>query len=516
MALYRLVAVIKNPSDEDFLVVRQAPPPPLPEEEYRSFVDSDLWDLPSAPLNPLGGDRRSETVVEGAYSLLDDLDLEKFDVDSALDEVLSLSYLESPLEGRWSVWKFVKEPEFGPGPPVNVLFILGIVKSKEGILKESSQWLSKESALMLLQEVKASATRVGPFVFMGIVPGVAKATNVSATCTLHYQEYPPGITLVPMKSRTREPFHTTNLIVVVADDAINEQKDSSFVTYGNSLLVDPGCSSRFHPDLADLVAKLPRKLVVFVTHHHYDHVDGLSVIQKCNPDAVLLAHENTSRHIGRGEWSLCRTLISGGEKIQIGDHRFEVIFAPGHTDGHLALLHVSTNSLIVGDHCVGQGSAVLDVRAGGNLKDYFQTTYRFLDLSPHVLIPMHGRINLWPKRMLCGYLKHRRDRELSILNAIENGSKTLFDIISKSYADVDIKFWLPASSNVRIHVDHLAYQEKLPKDFSIQKFQASCGSHFLCRWSWTYLKSRGIVKVIGVIGAASFAIAFSVKEKFSG
>ncbi|RRT75067.1 hypothetical protein B296_00006906 [Ensete ventricosum] len=87
MALYRLVAVIKNPSDEDFLVVRQAPPPQLPEEEYRSFVDSDLWDLPSAPLNPLRGDRRSETVVEGAYSLLDDdLDLEKFDVDSALDE----------------------------------------------------------------------------------------------------------------------------------------------------------------------------------------------------------------------------------------------------------------------------------------------------------------------------------------------------------------------------------------------------------------------------------------------
>lgn len=33
-------------------------------------------------------------------------------------------------------------------------------------------------------------------------------------------------------------------------------------------------------------------------------------------------------HNVAGEWSLCRTLISGGEKIQIGDHRFEVIFAP--------------------------------------------------------------------------------------------------------------------------------------------------------------------------------------------
>lgn len=26
--------------------------------------------------------------------------------------------------------------------------------------------------------------------------------------------------------------------------------------------------------LMDVVAALPRKLVVFVTHHHYDHVDG--------------------------------------------------------------------------------------------------------------------------------------------------------------------------------------------------------------------------------------------------
>jgi hypothetical protein len=41
-----------------------------------------------------------------------------------------------------------------------------------------------------------------------------------------------------------------------------------------------------------------------------------------------------------------------------------------------------------------------------HLQDYFETTYKFLDLSPHVLIPMHGRISLWPKNMLCGYLRY--------------------------------------------------------------------------------------------------------------
>lgn len=184
----------------------------------------------------------------------------------------------------------------------------------------------------------------------------------------------------------------------------------------------------------------------------------------------------------------------------------------GHTDGHLSLLHVSTNSLIVGDHCVGHGSAVLDVTSGGNMKDYFQTTYRFMELSPHALIPMHGRINLWPKRMLCGYLKHRRDRESLVMAAIESGAETLYDIVSKVYADVDTKLWLAASFNVRVHVAHLAYQEKLPKDFSMKNFEATCGMRFLYRWAWGYLirhKSTGI-KVLAVLGATGFALSFAV------
>ncbi|MCL7027933.1 hypothetical protein MKW94_003586, partial [Papaver nudicaule] len=76
---------------------------------------------------------------------------------------------------------------------------------------------------------------------------------------------------------------------------------------------------------------------------------------------------------------------------------------------------------------------------------------------------MHGKVNLWPKHMLCGYLKNRRNRELSILKAMEGGAETLFDIVAKVYSDVDPGYWIPASSNVRIHVEHLAQQDKLPK-----------------------------------------------------
>ncbi|XP_058091475.1 uncharacterized protein LOC131237621 isoform X4 [Magnolia sinica] len=424
MAVYRLAVIIQSSSDNDenTLLVRQTPPPKLPEEEYSNYVDSDLWDLPSAPLNPLPHGSRSSLAIDCADACTDRLNLGAFDVDSALD-----------------------------------------------------------------------------------------------------QEYPPGVTLVPLRSRTQPPFRTTNLVVIAPNNVTDGCEDSSFAAYGDALLMDPGCRSDCHTKLMEIVAALPRKLVVFVTHHHFDHVDGLSIVQKCNPDATLLAHENTMRRIGKDDWSRSHIPISGGEVICIGGQRLEVISALGHTDGHMALLHISTQSLIVGDHCVGQGSAVLDINSGGNMKDYFQTTYNFLELSPHVLIPMHGRVNLWPKRMLCGYLKHRRDRESSILQAIENGAHTLFDILAKSYADVDKKLWIPASSNVRLHVDFLAHQDKLPKEFSMEKFKASCRLDFLSRWVWAYLKGGVISKAsklmtcklltaIAVVGFASF---YSVKCKSS-
>lgn len=59
--------------------------------------------------------------------------------------------------------------------------------------------------------------------------------------------------------------------------------------------------------------------------------------------------------------------------------------------------------------------------------------------------------------------RNRRSREANIVKVIEGGAKSLFDIIAYVYSDVDRRVWIAASSNVRLHVDHLAQQHKLPK-----------------------------------------------------
>ncbi|CAO2174493.1 unnamed protein product [Urochloa humidicola] len=467
---YRLAAAITVPSTGEFLVVRQPrPTSPPDDEDYRRFVDSDLYDLPSAPLKPLVGEARSEAAIAGADSVTG-LDLSRLDVSAALEQIFNQFGLPDGMRGDWWLLKYVEEAEFGPDAGVNTVFIIVSLESKLDALPESCKWMTKELALGLLSEAKPGSDRIGPNAYIGLLNSELSPKST----VLPSQEYPPGITLVPMKSKTLQPFRTTNLVVVRATNGASGSACSDFFACGDALLLDPGCSSQVHAELADLVDSLPKKLLVLVTHHHHDHIEGLSVVQRCNPDAVLLTHPNTMNRIGKGNWQIEYTSVTGGEKICIGDQELQVVFAPGHTDGHMGLLHVNTNTLIVGDHCVGHGSATLDSRSGGNMKDYFETTYKFLDLAPHVLIPMHGRINLWPKHMLCGYLRNRRSREASILQSIENGGRTLFEIVSKTYSDVDRKLWIPASFNVRLHVDHLNSQHKLPKDFSLGIFSQSC------------------------------------------
>ncbi|XP_027365820.1 uncharacterized protein LOC113872456 isoform X2 [Abrus precatorius] len=503
MAAHRLALIIENPSnDSEFLLVKQSHPPKFNDEEYDSFVDSDLWDLPAAQLNSQQAESQLPVEVEVVGSHSEDFSLREFDIRAALNEVYGRLGFEAVERGGWKFHKYVKEAAFGPDFPVNTVFIIGkLVAPEDKNFRDSFKWMSVQSCLNWLLEVKPHGDRVGPLVVVGLINESSISTKWKVPPAIQYQEYPPGVTLIPMGSRTTKPFHTTNLVVFAPENVPNDSEENSFIAHGDALIVDPGCLSEFHGELKKVVTALPRRLVVFVTHHHPDHVEGLSVIQKWNPDAILLAHENTMRRIN--DWSLGYTSVTGDEDIYVGGQTLRAIFAPGHTDGHMALLHVNTHSLIVGDHCVGQGSAVLDITSGGNMTEYFQTTYRFLELSPHALIPMHGRVNLWPKHMLCGYLKNRRSREANILKAIEGGAKTLFDIVAYVYSDVDHRAWVAASSNVRLHVDHLAQQHKLPKDFSTQKFKDTCGLHFLSRWIWAY--TRG--SLLHLVGKSSFLIA---------
>lgn len=59
--------------------------------------------------------------------------------------------------------------------------------------------------------------------------------------------------ILPMGSRTGKPFSTTNLVVVAPKIVANGESDNDFVVHGDALIVDPGCSSRFHQEVVLLI-----------------------------------------------------------------------------------------------------------------------------------------------------------------------------------------------------------------------------------------------------------------------
>ncbi|KAI3877607.1 hypothetical protein MKX03_037740 [Papaver bracteatum] len=83
--------------------------------------------------------------------------------------------------------------------------------------------------------------------------------------------------------------------------------------------------------------------------------------------------------------------------IWINGERLNVIFPPAHNGGHMDWFHFTTNSLFVEYPCFGQGSAV--IQSVGSMKHYCETIYKLLELSYHILIPLHARnvedILLW-------------------------------------------------------------------------------------------------------------------------
>jgi len=93
MATHKLALIIQNPSNQnEFLLIKQSRPPKFNDEEYDSFLDSDLWDLPSVQLNPL--QPQSEPPVEVEISALrsDEFNSSEFDIRSALNEVVLLNF----------------------------------------------------------------------------------------------------------------------------------------------------------------------------------------------------------------------------------------------------------------------------------------------------------------------------------------------------------------------------------------------------------------------------------------
>ena len=166
-----------------------------------------------------------------------------------------------------------------------------------------------------------------------------------------------------------------------------------------------GSSKKLIKDLAR-IGKHPNDVVnIVLTHAHDDHVGGAArMIEACEVKNVMMHEEDShlpptgktpSRDDSRLSGKIMKVLPDKGygpfeitRKLKDGEiidtaGGLKVIHTPGHTDGHISLLHLESETLITGDSIFNMTSRMTWALSGFcvNYKQSQDTAKKFLDLD---------------------------------------------------------------------------------------------------------------------------------------
>ncbi|MCL5959561.1 MAG: MBL fold metallo-hydrolase [Chloroflexi bacterium] len=273
----------------------------------------------------------------------------------------------------------------------------------------------------------------------------------------------------------------------------------------------------------ELAGDLTRLKRVVMTHWHADHF-GLAHRVKANTNAQIMMHEadvtflNSIYHDrlndaqGYGAWlafngappdevdTLQQPMsggffanggkfapdvpLRGGEELRIGRFKFDVVWTPGHTVGHICLHEPTERILISGDHVLPiiTPSVAYNLRAGGNpLANFLGSLHRLRGLDVAFVLPAHEHSFHDLTKRIDEITRHHLERCEEILASIDGPFRTAYQISSKiTWANGEM-VWdrmprfhkLMAVGETLAHLYHMLYEGKVENtaDDGLQKWR---------------------------------------------
>ena len=242
---------------------------------------------------------------------------------------------------------------------------------------------------------------------------------------------------VPVPVETRAPTGATNAYVV--GDA-------------PALLVDPAGRT----DELDALVTEHEIDTIAVTHTHPDHVGAVADYAAETGAEVLARRPDRFRDVTGVDPD---REISEGSVIQTGVGSVNVLDTPGHAVDHVAF-DLGDGSVLPGDLAVAEGSVVVGAPEG-DMRAYLTALRRLWARDPDRLLPGHGPVvdeSPAPRETLERLIRHRLDREQSVLAAVQNGATDLDSVVDAAYEKDVSSVRDLARATVQAHVEKLAVE----------------------------------------------------------
>lgn len=148
---------------------------------------------------------------------------------------------------------------------------------------------------------------------------------------------------------------------------------------------------------------------ILITHHHWDHVNGIKAIKKKYNTKVIVP-EDDARKIKHYDQT-----VKDGDILELGSEQAKIIATPGHTMGEICFSFEDSKALFTGDTLFVMGCGRL---FEGTAEDMFTSMQKLADLPDDM-------------RMYCGHEYTLSNAKFSAAFAPDNPhiEKRLKDII---------------------------------------------------------------------------------------
>ncbi|MCV0426679.1 MAG: MBL fold metallo-hydrolase [Roseibium sp.] len=281
-------------------------------------------------------------------------------------------------------------------------------------------------------------------------------------------------------NRDFDPNHGTAVELVPGLRRLTANNPGPFTFHGTNsyligtrhlVVIDPGPASDEHIGSILKAADGARIEAILVSHTHMDHSPGARLLKaKTGAPIVGCGSHRSARPLMEDEVNpldssgdrehVADQLLAEGDRFSAAGVTFETLETPGHTANHLCFALSGEKILFSADHVMGWSTSIV-APPDGSMRDYMTSIEKILGRPEETYLPGHGAAIHQAKSYVHDLKQHRLDREAAILAELAASERTIPEIVSTLYANVDPVLHPAAGLSVFAHLEDLVDKKKV-------------------------------------------------------